>query len=453
MKKRVVILGAGISGLAAGWFLKQQANPDLEIIILEKTARAGGWIETVQQDGFLFEHGPRSLRTKGISSETWQLIELLGLKDQLIPSHADANQRFIYHHQKLQPLPNRIWNMPFSSMTTGWLKVVFREFFTKKGQAKDESVHDFFSRRLSTEWADRLVDPFISGIFAGDTRKLSLQSSFPHLHRMEQEYGSLIKGALLQKKKERVAIPIEAPFFSFQNGMQTLTDTLFSQLKSEVHLESAPQRLILHADHVEIELANSQWLKADQLISAIPTYQLAALLAPKHPYFAAALDQLNYATVIVVNLGYRKSVLKQKGYGYLIPSQENESILGCVWDSSVFPQQNQHPDETRLTVMLGGRRHLEAEEWSEEKIFALAFSAVEKHLDIHAIPDSVSIKRAYRAIPQYELGYAAWTTSIREQAAFLSPVTHCIGNAFTGISVNECIVGAFEASQLILPVL
>ncbi len=447
MVKKVVILGAGISGLAAGWFLKQKNDPNIEIVILENSPRPGGWVKTFRQDGFLFEQGPRSLRSKSIDKETWLLFKELGIENQIIPSHVDASIRYIYHQKKLRALPNHLWGVPFSPLTKGWLKVMLRELFSKKGTFDDESIHEFFSRRLSPEWTDRLVDPFISGIFAGDTHKLSFKSCFPSLYQSEQMYGSLIRGAIQHKKEANFKMPVPASIFSFKDGMQTLVDALFRELEPHVVLNASVKKLVLQADKVQIELANSDLIEADQLITAIPSYQLATLLAPKHPFFSDALEKLHYASVAVVNLGFWKPVLKQKGFGYLIPSKENESILGCVWDSSVFPQQNPTPDATRLTVMLGGARHPDIKEWSHEKLLALALSSIEKQLQIQAIPAAISINIAYRSIPQYEIGYQSWLTGIQDQLSFLSPSTICIGSAFNGVSVNDCIIGAYRATK------
>lgn len=446
MAKRTIILGAGVSGLAAGWFLKQRDGNHTEMVILENNSRPGGWIHSVHQDGFLFEQGPRSFRSKSLGKETWQLIEQLGLQDQIILAHKDADTRYIYHQKKLEPLPGSLWGIPFSPLTKGWPKVLMREFFTGKDQSDDASIFNFFSRRLGKEWTERLIDPFVSGIFAGDIHKLSFKSSFPSLYQSEQQYGSLIKAGIKGRKKASgFNVPLDASLFTFKNGMQTLTDALFKRLEPHVFLNASVKKLILHSDHVQVEFANSEIIEADQLISAIPAYQLAALLSSKHPFFAAALEKLNYASVVLVNLGYWNPVLKKKGYGYLVPSQENESILGCVWDSSVFPQQNPTPEATRLTVMMGGARQSGLNEWSQEKALAIALSSIEQHLQIQAIPNAVSIKTAYQAIPQYEIGYQSWGVNIQEQLDFISPSVTCIGSAFNGISVNECIIGANQA--------
>lgn len=449
MAKRIVILGAGISGLAAGFFLMQKNDPNLEIVILENSSQPGGWIHTIQEDGFLFEQGPRSLRTKSLSQEAWHLFEQLGIQKQIIPSDPSASERYIYWQKELKLLPKRILQVPFLSATKGWLQAIIRDLFSKKSAHEDESVYDFFSRKFGSEWTDRLVDPFISGIFAGNAHKLSLKSCFLPIYQMEQQYGSLIKAALLHKKEPKFNPPLQTPLISFQKGMQTIIDALFKRVEQHVILNASVKKLVLEADTVRIQIGNSKWIEADQLVAAIPSYQLAALLSPRHPYLSADLGKLNYASVGVVNFGYWKPVLKKKGYGYLIPSQENESILGCVWDSSVFPQQNPTPESTRLTVMLGGSKHSDVHEWSQEKILAIALASIEKQLQIHEIPNAISIKIAKQAIPQYEIGYQLWEAAIKEQLNFLSPSSIFIGSAFNGISVNECIMGAYQAAMKI----
>lgn len=447
MVKRVAVLGAGISGLAAAWFLKQKFDSNVELTVMEASPRAGGWIHTLLQDDFLFEQGPRSLRVKGADQAVWDLIEQLELQDQLIVPHSDAKFRYIYHRQHLEAVPGHLWNIPFSPLTKGWLRVLLKELAAPKGKAEDETIYDFFNRRIGSEWTERLIDPFVSGIFAGDIRKLSLKSCFPFFHGFEQQSRSLIWGSLFRRKKASLENPIrqklgDAPFFSFQRGLETLTQALYQRLEPHIRLNCRPKSLMLQSDCVQVELNNVTSLEFDHLISTIPPYQLAALLQPKHPFLASDLGKLNYASVMLVNLGYRKPVLKQKGFGYLIPSQEMESILGCVWDSSVFPQQNAYEGMTRLTVMIGGSRQPAVSEWTEEKGIALALSAMEKHLGIDAIPDSISVKIANQAIPQYELGYHLWAAGIEKQLAFLSPCISCIGSAFSGVSVSECIAKA-----------
>lgn len=448
MNKRIVILGAGISGLAAAWFLKQKYGSHLNLTILEQSARCGGWIQTLQQDGFLFERGPRSLRSKSIGLGTWQLIKDLNLQDQIIPSHADASARFIYYQKKLQPVPSSLWKLPFSPLTKSWWKILGREYFLRNAPMHEETIDEFFSRRFSPEWAERLIDPLVTGIFAGNIQKLSMKSCFPFFYALEQEYGGIIKGLLLNRKPSKsLQSFVRAPFFSFRRGLETLPQTLANQLQSHIQLNSAVSKITKNAETLQIEIQNGVSLEADCLISTLPSYQLASLLDAKYPILAADLSRLNYATVHVVNLGYRKPVLKQKGFGYLVPSQENEAVLGCVWDSCVFPQQNLDPQMTRLTVMLGGTKHSQMAAQTKEQVLSTALSALERQLGLSQLPDFTSIYVANRAIPQYEIGYEGWLQKVKKQFSEIHPRLICLGTAFNGVSVSDCINKAYETAN------
>lgn len=435
MAKKVIVLGAGIGGLAAGWFLKQREGSNVELTILEKSSRPGGWIETIRQEGFLFEKGPRSIRTKSLSPEAAQLIEELGLRNEIILPHPDSCHRYLYEEQQLKKMPGSLFKIPFSSLTRGWLKAILNEWRAPKSTLEDETIADFFSRRLSPEWAERLVDPFISGIYAGDSRKLSTKSCFPLLHRLEQEHGSLIAGMLKQKKKTSTPF-VKGPFFTFRDGMESLIHALAKQLDGEIRLNCGVAEINIESKSVKVKLESGEWLEADEVISALPAHVLARLI----PQQAVRLTELNFSTVMVVNLGYRREVLKERGFGYLIPSKEGESILGCVWDSCVFPQQGSR-EESRLTVMIGGSRHPEVEGWSDTQGIEVALAALKKHCGIDVVPDVVSVKKAYRAIPQYELGYEVLKNDLLEKMGPLK----CIGSSFCGASVSDVISSAFKA--------
>lgn len=187
MSSHLVILGAGISGLAVGWFLRQSLGDKIRITILEKSNRAGGWIHTTNEKGFLFEHGPRSCRTSGNGRITLELIESLGLQDQvLIPDH-QAKNRFIYDGNELRQIPKTLFEIPFRKLTKGWIKAFWKDLTSPISKDDDESIHAFFSRRFGKEWTDHLIDPFVQGIFAGDAEKLSIKSCFPLFHQWSKQ--------------------------------------------------------------------------------------------------------------------------------------------------------------------------------------------------------------------------------------------------------------------------
>ena len=191
--RRIAILGAGICGLAIAWHLKQ-LDPKLQLTLIEKSDRAGGWIQTVQMDGFLFDQGPKSIRTRGAGVETLRLIQSLGLEGQVIVPSKDAASRFVYDGKGLQALPKHLYQIPAHPLTSGWIKALWRDWQAPKREVEDESISAFFSRRIGEEWVDRLIDPFVLGIFAGDCRRLSLKSCFPQFDEWEREEGSLFRG-------------------------------------------------------------------------------------------------------------------------------------------------------------------------------------------------------------------------------------------------------------------
>lgn len=420
MPRQVVILGAGISGLTCAWYLKKHYGSEVDITILEKGERAGGWIHTLSKEGFLFELGPHSFR--GNAEHVFQLIEELGLQDQVIRSHPSASQRYLYTKQKLQPLPNGFLSLLTSPFLKPLLGACVRDLWAPKGVQEEETIDAFFTRRFGKRIASQFADPLVSGIFAGDSHRLSLKACFPKLYQYEQDHRSIIKGMSKSKSKKGI--------YSFKHGMETLTKELVRQLDVKILYQCAPATLVYHSDHINVNKS----IEADQVISAIPAYALSDVVGPFPP--------LSYATVAVVNVGYAKQVLKQEGFGYLIPSQEQEKILGCIWDSSVFPQQNQQPQETRLTVMLGGIHHPHIENYSEEECRQVALHAIKKHMKIDASPLVVHVSMARLAIPQFEVGYSSWLEEIRQSIKQFSPRLHLCGNAFNGISVNDCISGA-----------
>lgn len=453
MSHHVVILGAGISGLATAWFLKQRLGSHVRLTLLEKESRVGGWIQTIHSQGFLFEQGPRSCRTKGTGQETLALIEALGLQDQVLAPHPDAHKRYIYQDAGLQCLPKHVWKVPFNALTRGWLKALWRDWRMPKRQKEDESIQDFFARRLGNGWMENLIDPFVSGIYAGDCSRLSLKSCFPLFDQWEQQYGSLVKGAWRHQRSPLVQSSFiqsmcRFPLFSFKQGMETLPRALAHELKDCLRLNQTVKGLKLQATGVEINLQGGERLTANHVISTLPTYNLSALLA-SHSLLDHHLKELPYASVVVVNIGFEKAVLPLKGFGYLVPSKMKLPVLGCVWDSSLFPVQNQKEQQTRLTMMLGGSHHPEIVHLSESKIVELVRQALQQHLGIHVQPQVLQVKQAYQAIPQYEVGYAVWKKKVQASLQLLSPCLILSGSAWTGVSINDCIAQARQLAHRI----
>lgn len=453
MPCHIVILGGGISGLSCAWYLKKKFGSAISITILEKSPRVGGWIQTDHCEGFLFEQGPHSCRSKGNGIKTLQLVEELDLQDQLIVADPSAQYRYLYYQQQLQKLPHNKLSFFVSPLTKGMTAALFRDIISNQKQLGDISVYDYFTGKMSPELTERFIDPLISGIYAGDMRKLSLRSCFPDLFHLQQQYGSIVRGLLLKPKKKQMPLSSfvenarKSPIFSFQNGLQTLTNRLAERVEANICLNCEPQSLTLNAQSILVNIKNSSPIQADYLISTIPAYGLGNLLSTSQYNMKQDLEKISYANVAVINVGYHQDVLKRKGFGYLIPHQEGEDILGCIWDSSVFPQQNENHSDTRLTVMMGGIRSPQAAFQSEQECCAKALGALAKHLGIECLPDAISIKMAIKAIPQYDVGYQFLKNHIYSQMASVNPRFILGGQAFNGLSVNDNIAGGLELAN------
>lgn len=443
-----MILGAGISGLSLGWFLKRRFGDKIRLTILEQSDRAGGWVHTDFCEGCLFEAGPRSLRPKGTGLETLRLIEKLGLQDQVVAANPQAKYRYLWTNGKLRPLPTGPLSLLSSPLTRSAPWVMLKEYFKEKSLLEDESIEQFVSRRFSPHFAKMLVDPLTTGIYAGDISELSIRSCFPKLYEWEQEYGSIGKGMLSRKKEERRASSpfveklSRVPIYSFKDGMETLTDALAYALAPHLRLNAPVKALHFERQEVAVALEDGSFIEADHVFSALPAHRLAQLFTEQHLEIASLLKSISSSSVAVVNVGYFRKVLRKRGFGYLVPSSEGENVLGCVFDSDVFPEQNQIPEETRLTVMIGGTHQPSLVDLSNEELKSLALSSLQKHLEIEAEPDALSIKIARSAIPQYFVGHMEKIDRIGTILARIFPRMTLTGNSFLGVSVNDCIANS-----------
>lgn len=378
--KKIAILGAGISGLSCAYYLKKKYGNSIDLTIFEKEKRLGGLIQTRCLDGFLFEGGPRSIRLQD-GEATLKLIHDLGLQDQLL--YASSKTRYLLCNGKLE----KMFSLP---MLRGVLPGILRAFFIRTETAEDESVHSFFSRKFSPLIADRFIDPMIKGIYAGDSRQLSVKACFPQAP------------ALFGKKG----------IFTLKGGLGELIKKLGQVLEKEIQLG------------VKAKLEGF-----DQVISTLPAYALAEYFPGTR--FQKLLNSIPFATVSVVHLGYHSKVLKKEGFGYLVPSSEKEKVLGVIFDSSVFPEQN--PGVTSLTVMIGGM---------EGNLEEIAKDALKRHLGISVNPDVCYSYSIPRAIPQYPVGYLSLLEEINKE----NPNIFLLGTSFHGVSVNKAIAAAKKLS-------
>ena len=455
--KKIVILGAGISGLSLGWFLKKKHGSTLNLQILEKTSRPGGWIQTQQVQDTLFDQGPRSCRIRGHGLETLKLIEELGLSHQVLPADRAAKKRYIYTDKTLKALPGGWLSLFTSPWTAKLIQGLVKDLTTPKSPLEDETIHSFFSRRFNPEMAETFIDPLTLGIYAGNIRQLSIRSCYPDWFEREQQYGGLLKSLW---KKSSSPLSMATPFidqmkkhsiFTLRHGMESLIQALSHQMHS--HIMYQAEAVSLYADQKKgvIKLRDGTQIDADYICSTLPAYVLGQLLQSRFPDLADFPLSIPHASVAVVNIGYYEKMHPYSGFGYLVPSKEKEKILGTVWDSSIFSEQN-GSFKNRMSMMFGGAHHPEIDTFSEEAIIDLALKALKHHLGITKYPNSIHVKKAFASIPQFLLGHHHRKGLFIKELADKFPHLSLLGMAFHGVSVNDCIVHAKLLSENLLRV-
>jgi oxygen-dependent protoporphyrinogen oxidase len=432
MPKAYAIIGGGISGLTVAYRLKKH-DPAAHIRLFEQSSRTGGWIDTRSIDGFLLEMGPRSLRPQGKGAFTLQLIEELGLQEDVIEANASARVRYLYENKQLRALPHSLTSFIFSPLFPLCLKAAWQDWRAIPGEKPDESVHHFVERHFGANLAERLADPLTLGIYAASSRDLSLQACFPEWAELDREHGSLLKGMFAKKssagypRSHWIAAKQKGPIFSFKNGMRTLVEALHQKIEDSLYLNAEVQHLQFQPEGIEVIQKDGSSFFADHVFSTVPLQQLKT-------FAHIPVPELPLSSVAVAAIGFDKQLLKHKGFGYLIPSKEQENILGMVWDSCTFPQQNQHSDQTRLTVMMAGG--------SSRDFKTIALEALARHLHIEEKPDALEIKEAINAIPLFPIGYRQWLGDMQE--IYQKKHLTLLGPAFNGVAVNDCIASAFS---------
>lgn len=449
---RVVIVGAGISGLATAYAVEQLANrSDLEVetLVVEKQQRTGGKIWSIKEEGFLCEWGPNGFLDN--KPMTLDLCQQLGISDQLLRSDDNARKRFIYSEQVLHRLPE---NGPsfLSSKLISWpgkIRLACEPFIAKRTDPSDETLAEFGRRRLGAEALNKLISPMVSGIFAGDPETMSVKSCFPRIYELEQEYGGLIKAMVRLAKKKRAeqkagktvasAAGPGGVLTSFDGGIQQLTDGAQAALSGEVKSGSAVQKIEQKQDGFLLHLESGEQLEADIVVSAAPAYALAGMLEETNGNAADILLQIPYATMNVVCFGYQREQIARDldGFGYLTPKAEGRSTLGTLWDSSIFPSRAPE-GHVLLRSMMGGATNMAAIDLSEDEVKARTMADLKQIMGITAEPDFVRIFRHPHAIPQYTRGHAARVLALGE-ALKPNPGLLLTGNAFSGVGLNDCV--------------
>jgi len=448
----VLVIGGGISGLAAAFGLQQRGA---SVEVLDAGARAGGVIGTMQRDGALYETGPNStLDTTPLINE---LLDQLGIRDERADASAVASTRFIVRGGKLVPLPTS----PGAFLTTpaftlgAKLRLLREPFIAPAPPDVEESIAAFVRRRLGTEFLDYAIDPFVSGVYAGDPEQISVSAAFPRLHALEQKYGSLIKGQIKgAREREQSAEKAKnsAGSFSFRGGMQTLTDAL-ARAVGRVTINVRVQRIERAADGVWTATGTRGGepfvRRARTAILAVPAYEAANLVRELAPAATQGLAPIPYAPIASVATAYRRADIAHSlaGFGFLVPKKERRKILGALFSSSMF--EGRAPGgAVLLTSFVGGMRNPELPARPDAEIAQFVQSELESLAGARSAPLWTAITRWTHAIPQYSLGHHERLRLVEDAERALPGLFFC-ANYRGGISVGDCIKSAHAMADTV----
>lgn len=461
----VAIIGAGITGLTAAFYLKRQGIP---VTVYESSGRVGGVIQSLQRDGYLAEFGPNTLLET--SPRIGQLVRDAGLSQRRLDPDPKAEARYVVRYRRPVEMPGS----PLGFLTTelfslrAKLAVLREPFVPPRRDGKEESIAEFVLRRLGREFLEQAIDALVAGVYAGDPYQLSVPQAFPKLKQLEERYGSLIKGQILgarERKKRGEVAKDRAPKFSFDGGLQVLPERLAAELGEALVLNTKVTRLIRTENGWSVQLGGPKPLQVEHaaVVYCGTAYRLAELgLEASGCIRLEQFAQIRYPPVASVVLGFRRQDVRHpcQGFGMLIPRVEGFKILGTIFSSSLFP--NRAPaGHLTLTSYVGGERYPELAGLPPEQLVALTYEDLRVLLGVQGRPTFQHTVSYPKAIPQYVVGYGRYREMMNQIEA-QAPGFFLAGHYRDGVSLSDSIVsgcqvadrvaGFYEPSRAVLAV-
>lgn len=452
-KKKVVVAGGGITGLAAAFYLQKAAREQqlpVDVLLIEASNRLGGKIQTVRRDGFVIERGPDSFLIRKKSMD--QFAKDLGIENELVRNA--TGQAYILVNEELQPIPaGSVMGIPTKMgpfmksnlfSVSGKLRVAGDFFLPRSGAEGDQSLGKFFRRRFGGEIVENLIEPLLSGVYAGDIDHMSLQATYPQFYEVEKRHRSLILG---MKKTTPKQVPQknghgaskQGAFHSFRNGLESIVEAAEAKLEPGTVLKGRRIERIDRRDGKAIlQLSNDEIIEADSVIMATDHMTASHLFAPHG--LLSGLQEIKTTSVATVALAFPKDAVVQdmEGTGFLVSRSSDYSITACTWVHRKWPTTT--PEGKVLLRAFVGRVGDETiVDLPDDEIERIVLSDLSKIIKINGKPDFTVITRFKEDRPQYRVGHRQRVEAAREELKSQFPNVKLAGAAYDGVGLPDCI--------------
>lgn len=446
MTRRVVVVGAGVAGLAAAHRLLARPQRDVEVVVHDAAPRAGGTVGTEHAEGFAIELGADTF----ITDKPWALAlcERLGVADELIATRPGERRTWVVRGGRLAPLPEGFLMMAPTALRPmatsplfswhGKLRMAL-DLVLPARPARDESLGAFVRRRLGREALERVVDPLVGGIYTADPEQLSLAATMPRFQEMERVHGSVIRGLRRVADARSTAGARYGLFASHRDGMGGLVGALVARLPPGTLRTASPVR--------GLEPAAAGWrvhldggsLDADAVVVAVPSWAASTLLRPLDAELAAELDAIAYASSATITLAVRAEPVRDAlhGFGFVVPFAERRRLLACTFASRKWAGRAPEGFEL-LRAFVGGARDPGIVDADDATLVATACAELESLLRVPIEPILTRVARHRRAMPQYAVGHLDRVATIEARLASLPGIT-LAGAAYRGVGIPDCV--------------
>lgn len=471
--KHVVIIGGGITGLAAAQRVlecSQHSGKQVDLTLLEASSRVGGIVKTRERDGFLLEDGPDSFISE--KPAALALLKRLDLESQLLETNEQNRRSFIVRKGRLLSVPegfqllapSRLWPFITSEIFswTGKARIALDLLLPRREQngEDDESLAEFVRRRLGREALERMAQPMVGGIYTADPERLSLRATMPRFLEMEREHRSLIaalRRSTSSAESNKASGARYSLFLSFARGMQVLTDALEQKISGQTSIRLNTTVKSVELQHQvtgrppgwKLTTGGNETIVADAICLALPAYISSDLLSKFDSQLAAELSEISYASSATINLGFKRQDIPHalNGFGFVVPFIEKRSLIACTFSSVKFAGRAP-AGHTLLRAFVGGALQPDLMNLSEDELLVRVLSDLRDLLGIEQAPLFAEITKWERSMPQYHVGHLERVKRIEQRVAAL-PGLVLAGNAYSGLGIPDCIRSGEAAAEVI----